>query len=101
MVIRVKIEIDDPCGGERFFSRIQKGGRVTIPKLTAELLNLKAWQIVKVTLWLPDDELDRNNVYTARSVMNTWWPQLRSPFKENLKTPTLFRETMFQGSPLE
>ena len=38
-------------GDEEFYARVLEGGRITIPKLVAELLEVEAGDVVYVTLY--------------------------------------------------
>ena len=54
-VMRVQVTNKDSHDSQQFLAKMQQGGRITVPKTTAELLNLKLHQLVKIVLWLPPE----------------------------------------------
>ena len=53
--MRVQVTNKDSHDSQQFLAKMQQGGRITVPKTTAELLSLKLHQLVKIVLWLPPE----------------------------------------------
>lgn len=53
-VFKAQIQRTDNYKSQKFFTRLQKGGRIGIPRLTCEILELHGGELVEATLWLPD-----------------------------------------------
>jgi len=51
-VLKIEIVRTSPLKKTRFYARLQKSGRITIPKLVAETTQLGVSDIVKIICWL-------------------------------------------------
>lgn len=51
-VMRVQIAVETASSPSQFLARMQKGGRITIPKTTAEILGLTPRQLVEMVIWI-------------------------------------------------
>jgi hypothetical protein len=59
-VMRVQVTNTDSHDSQQFLAKMQQGGRITVPKITAELLGLKFKQLVNVVIWLPPENTPSN-----------------------------------------
>lgn len=59
-VMRVQVTNTDSRDSQLFLAKMQQGGRITVPKITAELLGLKFKQLVNVVIWLPPENTPSN-----------------------------------------
>lgn len=54
MVLRVQVEKADTCKSYTYLARLQASGRISIPKIAAEIVELQPGDLVKVAVWLPE-----------------------------------------------
>ncbi len=58
--MRVQVTSMDSHDSQRFLAKMQQGGRLTVPKTSAELLSLKLHQLAKIVIWLPPENTATN-----------------------------------------
>ncbi len=54
MVLRVQVEKVDTCKSHTYLTRLQCSGRISIPKIAAEIVELQPGDLVRVGVWLPE-----------------------------------------------
>jgi bifunctional DNA-binding transcriptional regulator/antitoxin component of YhaV-PrlF toxin-antitoxin module len=51
-ILKVELTRTSPLRKTRFYARLQKSGRLAIPKLVAETNELKKGDVVEATIWI-------------------------------------------------